>query len=87
MKHTRKGQITIETERLMTVSRGRSINAFCDICGREVEMISPERAAADRNVSQRTIFRRIEDGSVHFAETQDGTLLVCTNSVAAIFTE
>lgn len=85
MKHMRKGQIIVETERLMTVSRGRSISAFCDICGREVEMISPERAASANRVSQRTIFRRIEDGSLHFAETKDGTMFICTNSVRALF--
>jgi hypothetical protein len=38
-------------------------------------------AAVIANVTQRTLFRRIEAGDLHFAETGEGAVLVCLNSL------
>jgi hypothetical protein len=35
----------------------------------------------DHYVDTRTIYRRIDAGALHFAETSDGLALVCLNSV------
>jgi len=85
MKHIRKAQIVIEKQRILAVSRHRSVAKRCEICCCEIEMVSPQKAAAIASVGQRTIFRRIEDGSLHLAETEDGTFLICTASLASTF--
>ncbi|MBS1794513.1 MAG: hypothetical protein JSS81_11700 [Acidobacteria bacterium] len=44
-------------------------------------MADPESASALYNVRRREIYRRIENGTVHFIENADGTLLVCCRSL------
>lgn len=44
-------------------------------------MLAPEEAAALCGVSPRTIYRWVEAGRVHFAETPDGRLSVCLASL------
>jgi hypothetical protein len=38
-------------------------------------------AAVTVNIPQRTLFRRIEAGDLHFAETGEGAVLVCLTSL------
>jgi excisionase family DNA binding protein len=40
-------------------------------------MLAPQEAARRAGVSQRTVYRWVEDGRIHFAETTDGGLFVC----------
>lgn len=78
----KKAKITIETERLLVVTRSRrTVENWCPTCRDEVRMIGVEEAAAIVGVSQRTMFRSLEAGRVHFAETSRGALLICLNSV------
>lgn len=44
-------------------------------------MLSPDEAAALTGVGARTIYRWVEAGLVHFAETAEGSLLICLNSL------
>jgi len=44
-------------------------------------MLTPDQAATIANVSSRTIYRRVEDGEMHYMETAEGHLLVCANSI------
>jgi excisionase family DNA binding protein len=44
-------------------------------------MITADEAAELSGVSPRTIYRRVEATSLHFAETNEGRLLICTNSL------
>lgn len=44
-------------------------------------MITPSEAAAIAGVTVRTINRWVEAERLHFAETGDGLLLICPNSV------
>ena len=44
-------------------------------------MVTADEAAELSGVSPRTIYRRVEAGSLHFAETNEGYLLICTNSL------
>lgn len=55
--------------------------AWCVECGPEVEMISPELAARLHATTTRQIYRQAEDGAIHFAETPDGLLVVCSASL------
>jgi predicted site-specific integrase-resolvase len=44
-------------------------------------MVTPEEASRLRNVSTRGIYRWVEEGSLHYLESQDGLLFVCVKSL------
>jgi len=83
----RRTEITIETSRRLIVRRiSRGVTGWCDGCLRQVEMITPNEAAAVLNVSSRAIYRWIENGRLHFIEC--GTeLFVCAESLPPSTTE
>jgi hypothetical protein len=56
---------------------------MCAACADEVGMLTPRDAAYRAGVTQRTIYRWVEEGLVHFAETTEGDLFVC---LAPLFT-
>ena len=49
---------------------------LCEACPGESGMLTPQHAAQQAGVSERTVFRWIDEGVVHFAETAEG-LFVC----------
>jgi excisionase family DNA binding protein len=74
--------ITIEQHRLTVVrSRRRSVVAWCERCGGEVRMVTPDEAAALTGISLRRIYRRVESGKLHFVETDAGALVICVSSL------
>lgn len=58
----------------------------CDRCTKPSGMITPDEAAALCEVSTRTVYRWLETGSIHFSESDDGSLLICLMSLAATST-
>ncbi|MDQ3586540.1 MAG: hypothetical protein M3407_12285 [Acidobacteriota bacterium] len=78
MAKKRRSETTIELHEVLMIRRtaGLSIN-WCAECAAEVEMLTPEEAAATAGVGARIIYRRIEAGQLHFTETPDGRLLIC----------
>jgi len=78
----RKIQVTIETRQLLVVKKMNGVSqGRCTECGGDVPLIRPEEAAVLAGVSPRTIYRRVEAGLVHFAESPEGWLLICLNSL------
>ena len=78
----RKIQLTIETHELLVISRTKgSTQGWCSECVGDVPLVRPEEAAVLADVSPRTIYRRVEAGLVHFAESPEGWLLVCLSSL------
>ena len=47
-------------------------------------MVTPDEAALLAGLTPRTIYQRIENGTLHFTELGGGTLLICRDSVSAI---
>ncbi|HLL72568.1 MAG TPA: hypothetical protein VK363_14085 [Pyrinomonadaceae bacterium] len=79
----RTTRITVETHSL-TVLRTQDSNTFdmwCAACGAETQMVTVELAARLCSATQRTIFRLVEAGSLHFNETPAGQLLICAESL------
>lgn len=73
---------TIEVQQIVIIRRPRAAaHALCPVCLKEVEMVGPEEAAALMRISVRSVYARIETGSVHFMETADGLLLLCASSL------
>ena len=83
MKNAKKVLITSATSEIFIMRRGgqRTIRGFCPNCEREVEMLTLDEAVRVGGQSARVIVRRIEQGSLHFAETDNGHLLICAASL------
>lgn len=83
MAKTRKRtEVIIESETTVVLRRGAgALLAWCDPCGAESLMLTPREAVALAGVTTRLIYARVEDGSLHFKEQPDGTLVVCARSL------
>jgi len=78
MSIKRKTMTTIETHEVWVVRKPASLPlVHCAACAPEAVMLTPQEAALRADVSQRTVYRWVEDGLVHFTETADGGLFVC----------
>ncbi len=79
----RRVEITIQRRELAVTRGGQPpVTERCPGCNREVNMLPVELAAKVAGVSPRTLYRRIEQGKVHFRELSDGAVLVCENSLS-----
>lgn len=81
MKRTKRAKITIERERLLVIGNRRLLERRCEFCRADVKMIGLDQAAGIATISQREIFRLVENGLLHFAETAEGALLICLESL------
>jgi hypothetical protein len=79
---TKRTRMTVETHRVVVVSQGRRAPAWCEHCSLQVDMVRVDEAAAMASVSSRTIYLWVETGNVHFTETPEGFLLICSESLA-----
>ena len=83
MKDRTRTEITIETERVLIVRKCKgSVLTWCSTCAQQVPMVKVDEAAIIARVSSRTIYRWVETEKIHFAETPEGLLLICLNSLA-----
>jgi hypothetical protein len=70
--------ITTETHQITIVHpRTKLVRAWCDQCQADSEMAPPEAAAALLGITPREVYRRVENGALHFMETEGGGLLIC----------
>ena len=82
MRRRKRTEITFETEQVWVIRRsGQPVLAWCPACVRQVRMVRPEEAAVLVDLSPRAIYRRVEDGQLHFTETPEGQLWICLNSL------
>lgn len=80
----RKLKVSIEKVEQIVIRQARRQKTFCHFCLRETEMLSLKETALTLNLSERQIVKLIENGAFHFAETREGFLLICRNSLEAI---
>jgi excisionase family DNA binding protein len=85
MMRKKRTEITIETDRIVVISR-RNLQAqsWCGACNKRVSMVTIDEAARLARVSARTVYRWVEDEKLHFTETSDGRLLICSESIPQI---
>ncbi len=75
-------EITIETyQRTVFHPARRPVEKWCQECARHMSMWPPEKAALVARVAPRSIYRWLEEGRLHFIETQPGELLICVASL------
>ena len=77
----KKIRITIETERLLVLSRRRSFESWCPSCGSVVQRLTVDEAAAVARVNSLTVYRSVEAGTIHFVQTEAGVPLICAVSL------
>lgn len=56
---------------------------WCNQCEAKVSLLRVEDASALVGVTARTIYRWIEAGRLHFAESDKGLVLICANSLSS----
>ncbi|MDQ3820838.1 MAG: hypothetical protein M3362_24565 [Acidobacteriota bacterium] len=78
----KRREVSVETERVLVVS-GRAGNRllWCGRCRAEVLMLTVDEAALITRSTSLAIFRLAEAGGLHFVETPEGGLLICSNSL------
>ena len=79
---SRRAEITVEFNQVVVIKKPEGLVVMrCPVCEERVNMVTTEAAALLSNVDTRTIYRRIEAGAIHYAETPEGLVLVCLNSL------
>jgi hypothetical protein len=79
MKAKTRLEITWETHEITTISfKGTSSSMiFCQSCQSETRHLSIAEVAAVAKISEATVFRLAEAGSIHSTERADGKFLIC----------
>lgn len=81
-EQSRRAEITVEFNQVVVIKKPEGLVVqWCPMCEERVNMITTEAAAVLSNIDTRTIYRRIETGTIHFAETPEGFALICLNSL------
>jgi hypothetical protein len=74
-------EITIQTDRLVLIRGRRPTRAWCQQCGHEVEMIGLPQDAALAGGGKPVLPDSTQGQGWHVSEDQNGSLLVCLESV------
>ena len=84
MTPRRKIEMVVEQDEIILVRRRRgAVRLWCNRCEEQVSMLRVEDASALVGVTARTIYRWIEAGRLHFAESDKGLVLICAQSLAS----
>lgn len=85
MRKKRRIEITVETDRLLTIRNPEwTVDAWCAQCGTQTCMLTLEEAMKLTGASSREIHRLVEADIIHFSETPEGFVLICLNSLQSI---
>jgi hypothetical protein len=74
-------RITIETEQVLIIRRHRTLRAWCPDCGEVVEVVDLVQAEALRGMAKPRVRNDDEATKWHRLEGEDGTSLICLESV------
>jgi hypothetical protein len=81
MTPRKRTQITIETERVVTIRRRRAKRAFCPECGCEVDMVSLAEVGALTGQPQLKLADSKSVPGWHVSEGADGSPVICLPSL------
>jgi hypothetical protein len=75
-------RLIVETERTIIFRSSSSPQSvWCPRCGVEVEMVSVTEAARKTGLSELAVYQLVEVCAIHFAEDEDGRVLICRSSL------
>lgn len=75
----RRTEVTVETDRVLIIQRRRVVRTWCRECGCEVETVSLEEAEALTAGQEFPLSTQAPQW--HLSENQQGTCLVCLESL------
>lgn len=81
MKRRKRVEITVETSLLIVRRSTSRTPVWCTACSSPVRSVTPGEAAALAGVSERTVYRWVEAGRLHFMETAEQALVICLDSL------
>lgn len=77
----RRTEVVIEIHQIVSIRAGGSrLPQWCTLCAARSNMITPEEAAALRQVGPETITRWLDTMLMH-SETSDGQIFICLASL------
>jgi hypothetical protein len=77
--------MVVEHDEIILVRRRwGAVRMWCKQCGEQVSMLRVEDASTLAGTTTRTIYRWIEAGRLHFAESDKGLVLICAQSLASL---
>ena len=78
LRKKRTTQTTTVTHEVMVTRRARiEISVWCPECAEQVRLVTLAEAVKMTGVSSRVLYRLIEEGRIHFAETADSVAMIC----------
>jgi hypothetical protein len=77
MKTRRRTEITVETHRIMVIRAPHRLDeGWCERCGKQAARISLQ-AATQVGISAEAISRHVDEGRLHFTNSNDGLSFIC----------
>ena len=80
---TKQTRITIETDSVLLLRGRSSTRALCPQCGAESEMVALENLQVISNLDRPTVEEWINSSELHRLQGDDGSALICLNSLLA----
>lgn len=83
VRTTRASAVTArDTQKRLLIRQGWApARTWCEQCGREVQTLTPEEAAAFKRTDLQTIDALMQRNALHRKESAEGMPLVCLNSL------
>jgi len=77
--------MVVEHDEIILVRRRKgAVRMWCKQCEEKVSMLRAEDASVLAGTTARTIYRWVEAGKLHFAESDEGLVLVCAQSLETL---
>ena len=76
--------ITTESREFVILHRGRNETRRCGACGGDRVFVGANEAVAMSGTGALSLLRSALEGKVHLSESDEGLLLVCSTSLAAV---
>jgi hypothetical protein len=81
VKTSKKTEIVVERDQIIVVRKKTGPMQACGSCEARSPMVTLDEAASIAGVTARAIYRNVEEGRLHFLETDKGGLLICLTSI------
>ena len=72
-------RIVVEIDERISVPDAEQFEAYCSDCKKMRQMVTPKTVSVLTGITEREVFRMIEEAEVHFIE--NARVLVCMESV------
>jgi len=78
MESRKRAIVTVETRSVSVIRpASEAIELWCQDCAAIVPMVTPECAAQLERTTVRAVYRRVEQGALHYEESDNGQLMIC----------